>query len=400
MTMRLGISRGWALAAALVLLTFAAPAQAQLNDFGDAPDPTFPSLLASSGPRHSNLTDCFVGWASNGELDALVPNMDADDGSPLLYANHANGMWTAWIYVPITIAPMADPLQPRYLNVLFDGNQSGTWCDVGGEWTVRDYQLPKYGAVHNPGQTVWYCIGGFSWVTNYSGLHWIRVSVTDVPVSATGLVGPLGWTGVGIQFAKGETEDWLLSWFYNPPKPPDPPNPPPHDPQDPNPPAPIPSCNKTVSVYQTPPPTHRGHSGGFGVTVENTSADHPIHIVAGPFVTGPSGSPINIEIEPLYSTVIQPGGKVTTPGTWSFPNPAPNSSSCDFDVVVDPQGQYVVAANVGNYTSPNSTNTTGGSFLDTPVPAIGGIALAVLVVGVGLTALYFIVRRRRATANN
>jgi len=398
--MKLGISQIWTLAAALVLLAFAAPVQAQLRDFGDAPDPQFPSLLASSGPRHSNLTDCYVGWTSTAEMNALIPNMDADDGTPLIYANYANGSWTGWVYVPITIAAAASPLQQRFLNVLFDGNSSGTWCDVGGEWIVRDFQLPKYNFVHYPGQTVYYCIGGFSWVTNYSGMHWLRVTLTDTPVSATGLVGPLGWTGVGVNFLIGETEDWLLTWHYNPPKPPNPPGPPPHNPTDPNPPAPVPSCNKTVSVYQTPPPTHHGHSGGFGVTVENTSPDHPIHIVEGPKVTGPSGSPINIELESLESTYILPGGKVTGAGTWSFPNPAPNSSSCDFDVVVDPQGQYVVAANVGNYTSNTSTQTTGGSFFDPAVPAVKGIALGVLVAGVGLTALYFIVRRRRVAVNS
>jgi len=400
--MKLGVLRSWTLVMTLVLLAFAAPVEAQppVYDFGDAPDPSFPSLMATPGPWHTNLADCFVGWTSTAEVNALIPDMDADDGAPLIYANYANGAWTGWVYVPITIAPMANPLQPRYLNVLFDGNSSGTWCDVGGEWIVRDYRLPQYGAVHNPGQTVWYCIGGFSWVSMYSGLHWLRTTLSEVPLAAAGLVGQFGWTGVGMNFSIGETEDWLLRWYYNPPKPPNPPGPPPHDPQDPYPPAPIPNCNKTVSVYQTPPPTHRGHSGGFGVTVENTSPDHPIHIVAGPFVTGPSGSPINIELEPLYSTVIQPGGKVTGAGTWSFPNPAPNSSSCDFDVVVDPQGQYVVAANVGNYTSPSSTQTTGGSFLDPPVPAIKGIALIVLVAGVGLTALYFIVRRRRVAVNS
>jgi len=396
------ISRIWTLTMALVLLAFAVPLQAQppIYDFGDASDPTFPSLMATPGPRHANLTDCFVGWASTAEVNALIPNMDADDGVPLIFANYSSGKWTAWVYVPVTIAPTASPIQPRYLNVLFDGNSSGTWCDVGGEWIVRDYRLPNYFFVHKPGQTVWYCIGGFDWVANYSGIHWLRVSLTDTAISATGLVGPNGWTGVGMGFLFGETEDWPLTWYYNPPKPPNPPGPPPHDPQNPNPPAPVPNCNKTAAVYQTPPPAHRGHSGAFGVTVENSSPDHPIHIVEGPYVTGPSGSPINIEIGSLESTYIQPGGKVTAPGTWSFPNPAPNSSSCDFDVVVDPAGQYVVVANVGNYTSNTSTQTTGGSFIDPAVPAVGGIGLVVLIAGVGLAALYFIVRRRRVAVNS
>lgn len=398
--MKLRVSQIWTMSAALVLLAFAAPVHAQMSDFGDAPDPSFPSLMATPGPSHANLADCFVGWASTGEPDALVPDMDMDDGTPLIYANYAGGVWSAWVYVPITLAPTADPLQPRYLNVLLDANSSGTWCDVANEWIVRDFRLPNYFFVHQAGQTVWYCIGGFTWVGNYSGLHWLRVCLSETPVSAAGLVGTLGWTGVGMPFALGETEDWLLTWHYNPPKPPDPPNPPPHDPADPNPPAPIPNCNKTTSVYQTPPPTHKGHSGGFGVTVENSSPDHPIHIVEGPYVTDPSGSPIDIQVESLESTYLQPGQKITAPASWSFPNPAPNASSCNFDVVVDPQGQYVVAANVGNYLSPSSTQPTGGSFKEIAgVPALGGLGLILLVVGLTAAALYFIVRRRRVAVN-
>jgi hypothetical protein len=126
-----------------------------------------------------------------------------------------------------------------------------------------------------------------------------------------------------------------------------------------------------------------------------------VHIVEGPYVTDPSGSPINIEVESLESTILQPGQKIVAPASWNFPNPAPNSSSCNFDVVVDPQGQYVVAVNVGNYLSFTSTQPTGGFFLETAgVPAVGGIALIVLIAGVAGTAVYFMVRRRRLTANS
>jgi len=392
------------LLSALALLVFAAPVQGQAPyaDYGDAPDPTFPSLFASSGPRHVILTDSYVGWASTPESDALLPDADADDGAPMIFADYYAGKWTGWVYVPVTIASGADPLQPRYLNVLLDCNSSGTWCDQSGEWIVRDFPLPKYYFVHFPGQTVWYCIGGFDWVTAYSGQHWLRVTVSDMPVSGpgVGVIASTGWTGAVVpNFGLGETEDWLLTWYYNPPLPPDPEEPPPHNPEDPYPPAPIPGCGKQTTVYQTPPPTHHGHSGPFGVTVKNASADHPIHILEGPKVTGPTGDPIDIEVESLESTVIQPGGAVFTPATWDFTNPGPNGASCDFDVVVEPQGQYVVAANVGNYTTPNSTATTGGTFAEvTGVPAIGGIGLAVLVVCISGVAVYFIVRRHRATA--
>ena len=56
---------------ALVLL--ACPATAQPSaDYGDAPDPNFPSLFASNGPHHTTLTDCYVGWTSTPEPDAHI----------------------------------------------------------------------------------------------------------------------------------------------------------------------------------------------------------------------------------------------------------------------------------------------------------------------------------------
>ncbi|UCF79041.1 MAG: hypothetical protein JSW03_01905, partial [Candidatus Eiseniibacteriota bacterium] len=298
-----------ALLVALLLLACSALAQPQA-DYGDAPDPTFPSFFASNGPYHTTLTDCYVGWTSTSEPNALVPDLDADDGGPMIYAFlNAAAIWTGWIYVPITIDASAPGpnLQPRYLNVLLDCNSSGTWCDQAGEWIVRNYLLPDFAPyllVHYPGQTVWYNIGGFTWVNDYSGIHWLRVTLSDAPVTPNV---PNGWDGSWGGFVLGETEDWPLAWFYHPPPPPNPTDPPPHDPANPPAPAPIPQCNKTGTVEQVPPPTHVGHSGTFKIRVTNTSPDHPFHIVAGPFPTDENGDPIDIQVTELYSTVLQPG---------------------------------------------------------------------------------------------
>ncbi len=234
-----------------VLLLLMAPvvqAQPPFADYGDAPDPLFPSLFLSSGPRHLALNDCFVGWMSTGEPNALVPNLDMDDGGPMIYADLDYGIWSGWLYFPITLSPTATPGISRYVNVLFDRNESGTWCDVAGEWIVRNFPLPSYGIVHNPGQTVWYCLGGFTGVTDFSGIHWIRITLSDIPIPANVAN---GWDGrFGPSFAFGETEDWPLTWYYNPnsPPPPDPPVPPvpPFDPLDPNPPQPVPAPGATL----------------------------------------------------------------------------------------------------------------------------------------------------------
>ncbi|MFH0777122.1 MAG: hypothetical protein V2A71_00690 [Candidatus Eisenbacteria bacterium] len=381
----------------IVTLLLACPAWGQQDpDFGDAPDPSFPSLSASGGPTHFPLTDSYVGWASTGEPNALVPDLDTDDGVPLIFADYFMSGWYAWVYVPITIAPGAPPQTPRYLNVLLDCNSSGTWCDQPGEWIVRNYVLPSYGFVHNPGQTVWYCIGGFNWVSMYSGYHWLRVTLGDAPVLATG---PNGWNGSWPPgFGLGETEDWLLSWYYHPPQPPDPPGTPPWDPGNPPGPAPIPQCNKTGTIHQVPPPTHHGHSGGFGVEINNTSPDHPMHIVSGPIVTDLHGDPIDIEIESLASTIIPPGGKVQTPAGWGFLDKAPNQAWGNLDAVVDPQGLYVVLVNVGNYVSPTSLQPTGLVFAEVLVPTGNGMWLGILIAAIALASVYLIVRRYRMPA--
>ena len=323
-------------------------------DYGDAPDPTFPSFYASGGPFHLNVNDCYVGWTATAEPDALVPDLDADDGTPLIFASNAPGFWTGWVYVPITVDQSA-PYINRYLNVLIDCDSSGTWCNQPGEWIVRNYKV-----YYLPGQTYWYCIGGFSWVTFYSGLHWLRVTVSDQKISANT---PNGWDGSdptgGAGFPRGETEDWELQWYYNPHGPV-----PPYDPTNPPAPLPIPECNKAANIYQAGPLPHKGHSGTWDICVENTGT-HPIHITEGPFLSGPWGSDINIPPLPsMACTWLQPGEKACVTSTWEFVNPPENKAWADLEVVYDPNGQYVICANVGDYSTPTSEEGTAAVFVE------------------------------------
>jgi hypothetical protein len=192
-------------------------------------------------------------------------------------------------------------------------------------------------------------------------LHWLRVTVSDSKITANV---PNGWDGSdptgGAGFNRGETEDWLLQWHYSRHE-----DVPPNDPNNPPGPIPLPECNKAGTIYQVGPLPHRGHSGSFEVGLKNTG-DHPIHIVEGPFVTGPYGDAIDIDLESLVCTIIQPGEEVRAGGTWDFDNPAPNKAWCDFEAVGDPDGQYVIYANVGDYISPTSDEATGGIFEEVP----------------------------------
>jgi hypothetical protein len=322
----------------------------QTADYGDAPDPTFPSLSISDGPYHLDTHDSYVGWTATSEEDALVPDKDMDDGEPIIFASISSGTWTGWVYVPITIDPDA-PYIDRYLNVLLDCDSSGSWCNQPGEWIVRNYKV-----YYLPGQTYWYCIGGFSWVTFYSGMHWLRVTVSDSRINANVEYGWDGRDPTGSGFTRGETEDWLLQWHYSRHE-----SVPPNDPLNPPGPVPLPPCSKAYTVYQKPSPPHRGHSGSFEVCVKNLG-DHPLHITEGPIVTGPWGDPIDIDLGTLVCETIQPGEEACVTGTWEFQEEAPNKAWCDWDIVGDPDEKYVIAANVGNYISPTSDESTGGIF--------------------------------------
>jgi hypothetical protein len=363
------------------LMLAGASALAQNKDFGDAPDPAYPSLNASGGPAHTDLTDSYVGFTSTAEADALVPDLDADDGAPVIFASNAPGMWTGWVYVPVTLSPTA-PNIPRYLNVDLDIDADGTWCNVPGEWVVRNYTVYWL-----PGQTIYYCIGGFTSVTDFSGNHWIRITVSDSPITANVAN---GWDGSWPPgFQRGETEDWLLSWHYSPHGPV-----PPNDPGNPPAPAPLPECNKSATVYQSPPPTHHGHSGTFQICVKNDGT-HPIHITEGPFVTGPWGDPISIPVDgDLVSTNLEPGDVACVNAGWSFSNPAPNKAWCDFEAVWDPQGQTVIGGNVGDYSSPTSTECTGGTFEEDAVSSVTGLGTILLVLALLALSLYLVLRKR------
>ncbi len=328
-------------------------------DYGDAPDPNFPSLYASGGPHHIMLTDSYVGWTSTPEPDALVPDLDADDGAPIMFA-HKNpaGVWVGYLSVPITIAEGA-PVMNRYLNVLIDADSDGTWCNIPGEWVVRNY--PLYGppwVFH----TIYYCTGGFAFVQDYSGEHWVRVTVSNQKIHANT---PNGWDGsVPSAFLIGETEDWELPWYYDdwgPGGTPGGGEVPPHDPRNPPLPQPIPECNKVGTISQVPPPTHVGHSGTFDLQIKNTGT-HPIHIEEGPIPTDVNGDPIDIGLEDLHCTTIPPGGTVDAAGTWDFDNVGPNKAWCNFDVYGDPAGVWLNIANVGDYLSPTSEQPTAGAF--------------------------------------
>jgi parallel beta-helix repeat protein len=119
-------------------------------EFGDAPDPAYPSLLASDGARHTPTTTECLGlnittppdW-KDFELDANVPDLDIpfDDGL-LTFVLAANNPAQT---VDVEVTNLIPGDQTLILNILLDLNGDGDWNDmVGGqsEHVVRNQPIP------------------------------------------------------------------------------------------------------------------------------------------------------------------------------------------------------------------------------------------------------------------
>jgi len=103
-------------------------------DFGDALDPSFPTLRSSNGARHQIVPGIFLGAAVDGEGDG-IPSANADgddlagavpddeDGVVLLSPLVAGGSATVQVTASV----------PGILNGWIDFDNSGTWGDSPGE---------------------------------------------------------------------------------------------------------------------------------------------------------------------------------------------------------------------------------------------------------------------------
>jgi len=146
------------------------------TDFGDADDPTYPSLLASDGARHLNICRAWLGPWADDEDDANVPNKDLYDDSVLsgdpLKIRVSNWNWAGSLY----------------LNVLVDQASDGGWAE-GGDWVVQNLAVSvpqgKSGAIETD--------------ASWDGQTWMRVTLTGAAIS--------NYTGTG-EYAIGETEDY------------------------------------------------------------------------------------------------------------------------------------------------------------------------------------------------
>lgn len=103
----------------------ATPTPAIIADFGDAPDPPYPTRLGSNGPRHLDFTQEWLGQRVDGEPDARFPDR-YDDG--VLFTSRARPGNTPWYRL----------FQPMYMRVTINTSGLG-WLRYGREPDRRLY---------------------------------------------------------------------------------------------------------------------------------------------------------------------------------------------------------------------------------------------------------------------
>ncbi|MBK7428217.1 MAG: HYR domain-containing protein [Saprospiraceae bacterium] len=95
-------------------------------DFGDAPDPAYPTLLASNGARHNTILGFHLGATIDGDLDAQQSAMANGDGAD------EDGVTLPAVMVTGTTADIVvNATSIGLLNAWVDFNDNGSWADPG-----------------------------------------------------------------------------------------------------------------------------------------------------------------------------------------------------------------------------------------------------------------------------
>ena len=99
-------------------------------DFGDAPDPTYPTLMASNGARHVLGSTLFMGVSVDADDDGQpTPSADGDDGDG---SDDEDGVIFTSMLVPGEPAGLdVQVSQSCLLNAWIDFNADGDWSDAG-----------------------------------------------------------------------------------------------------------------------------------------------------------------------------------------------------------------------------------------------------------------------------
>ncbi len=113
-------------------------------DYGDAPDPMYPSYYANQGPYHLDTTQEWLGPRtdfSTTTLEAVSVQVDNDydDGVTWIVPGPLSDYFLA---TRVSINPTASsPSDNRYLNAMLDINHDGRWDANQGEWILQNAEV-------------------------------------------------------------------------------------------------------------------------------------------------------------------------------------------------------------------------------------------------------------------
>ncbi len=99
-------------------------------DFGDAPDPTYPTLLTSNGARHTVLDGYYLGSGVDSKLDAQA-NASASGDDVLDGNDDEDGVTFSELRQGATTSITVEASDIGYLNAWLDFNADGDWRDAG-----------------------------------------------------------------------------------------------------------------------------------------------------------------------------------------------------------------------------------------------------------------------------
>jgi hypothetical protein len=236
-------------------------------DFGDAPDPAYPTLLASDGARTERIDQLWLGNlrtpSVSAEPDANVIDRDPLDDGIELYLPFDGATELAFRAVKGTSAAAG----VAYFNLLVDLDRDGRW--QGADWVVRDREVTL-----DSGEQAVIEIDVPALIDG----SWLRAALTDAPVP-TAVDGT--WHGTG-RFAAGEIEDYRFVFDETPPTQP----PPTVTPTPTYTPTPTPTATPTATPTEAPTLA----SGTPGTTVTAS----PTFIQTGDFVVECSPAPAEV----------------------------------------------------------------------------------------------------------
>jgi hypothetical protein len=110
-------------------------------DYGDAPDPTFPTLLASNGARHAMDGTTYLGATVDADFDGQ-PTANAD-GDDLDGTDDEDGVvFTTGLGAGLTAYLDVDASTIGLLNAWIDFNGDGDWADAGEQIFTDEALVP------------------------------------------------------------------------------------------------------------------------------------------------------------------------------------------------------------------------------------------------------------------